>query len=444
MENTITEQLATYATTDHRALYTSDDYKMAKLSVLDWIAAAYTGTSEKSTQLILGVSCNNETEESTLIGQNRKVSMPSAALVNGMESHAIDFDDIHDFLSLHLCSPIMPAALAVGEKLNVSGDIFLDAIMTGVQIMVALSSGVMPEHYNIGRWHATSTLGIFGAASAAGRLLGLTKEQMQNAFGICAGLCSGIQLNFGTMSKPLVVGLAAKNGVLAAALALKGFTGNDHIFDTDFLENIARKTVEGKYISTRLMDKQGIHELRFKRYPCGAPTHSGIINCKKILARHHAAVHDIDKIVFYPYPRAIRLVGITHPTTGLQGKFSIPFTAAAQIVFGKVTIQTFTDENVRNPDVCYLLDRMEMIPDDSFTPSRGGKMVMYFKDGSVEENSTFLLGHDIDLDETMITEKEKFLEVMSTSPNKSNIDKLYEKISHLESLNNIQKLSALL
>lgn len=440
----VTLQLAEYVCGNGPAAYSESDLQMAKLCILDWIGAAMTGVAEKATQIILDYEKENVKRDSTIIGQNRKSSMATAALVNGMESHAIDFDDIHDFYSLHLCSPVMPAALAVAERQKASGKEFIDAIMKGVQIMVSIANAIMPEHYNLGRWHATSTIGIFGAAAAAGSLLHLTPAEMTNTFGICAGLCSGIQLNFGTMSKPLVVGNASKNGVMAAELAQQGFTGRVDIFDTDFLDNIALKKVDKEGILQRLHGELGIHELRLKFYPCGAPTHSGILNCKKILQRHPSQVKDIEKIIFYPYPRAIRLVGIQHPKTGLEGKFSIPFTAAAQIVFGKVMMDTFTDENVKNPDIVYLLDRMEMIPDDSFTPSRGGKTVMVFKDGTVEENSTYLLGHPIELPEYWQAEKEKFFSIMEKMPKREDAHEIWDKVVQLEKMQNVQQLCALL
>ena len=267
---------------------------------------------------------------------------------------------------------------------------------------------------------------------------------MCNAYGICAGLCSGIQLNFGTMSKPMAAGIAAKNGLMAAMLASRGFTGRADIFDKDFLDLMATKKVDQEKILERLNDSLGIHELRFKRYPCGAPTHSGIINCKKILAEHPHKVEDIERIVFEPYPRAIRLVGNMDPKTGLEGKFSIGFTAAAQIVFGQVTIETFTDENVKNPQVQYLLPRMELVPCDEFTPSRGGRATMYFKDGTSYTNSTYLLGHALDLDEAQQDVAGKYQEIMNSRAGEERAKELYETLMNLEHVEDIAVLSRLL
>lgn len=246
------------------------------------------------------------------------------------------------------------------------------------------------------------------------------------------------------MAKPMAAGMAAKNGLMAAILAGRGFTGRADIFDTDFLDNISAKKVDREQITKRLYGSCGVHELRFKRYPCGAPTHSGIINCRKILEEHPHQVEDIEKIVFEPYPRAIRLVGNMDPKTGLQGKFSIGFTAAAQIVFGQVTIETFTDENVNHPLVQYLLPRMELVACDEFTPSRGGRATMYFKDGTSYTNATYLLGHDLDLDEAEADVAGKYKEIMNPRVGEEKAERIYSVLLALDTVKQVSELSELL
>lgn len=441
-EKTITMQLAEYSVQNHWDSFTEKDIRMAKLAFIDWVAAAETGVTEKSVKLLMNMAEEeNVSGDCVIIGQGKTTSAVQAALLNGMESHAIDFDDIHDYLSLHLCSPVLPAALAAAEYNNADGKALINGAVVGMQIMVAISAAIMPEHYNIGRWHATGTIGVFGAAAAAGAILGLTPEQMCNAFGVCAGLCSGIQLNIGSMAKPMAAGMAAKNGLMAAILASRGFTGRADIFDTDFLDNICTRKADTEKMLERLYGSYGIHELRFKRYPCGAPTHSGIINCKKILEEHPHAIEDIEKIVFEPYPRAIRLVGNMDPQTGLQGKFSISFTAAAQIVFGQVTIETFTDENVKNPQVQYLLKRMELVGSDEFTPSRGGRATIYFKDGTHATNTTYLLGHEIDIDEAFGDVTGKYKEIMIPRVGEKHADAIYASLMELDMVPDVRKMT---
>lgn len=441
----VTTQLAQYVLQGISDKVQPADLEMAKLAFLDWVGAAVSGKEETCVQKLLVMDQAEKVQgDCTVIAQSHHTSGLNAALLNGTESHALDFDDIHDYLSLHLCSPVFPAAVAAGEMVQASGLEFMKAVMAGMQVMVSLAAGIMPEHYNLGRWHATSTLGIFGAVAAAGKLLKISVPQMCNAFGICANLASGIQLNFGTMAKPMVVGMAAKNGVMAAMLAKEGFTGKADIFDTEYLLHISLKkdlpSVQ-KSILERLRGSSAIQELRFKRYPCGAPTHSGIINCRKILEKHPFSLDDIQKIVFEPYPRAIRLVGITHPKTGLEGKFSIFFTAAAQIVFGKVTMETFTDEAVKDPRVRALLDKMEMVPNDEFTYSRGGKATIYLKNGEKYSHATYLLGHPLDLAEAKQEVLGKFHEILEPRMPAGTEEQILSKTKQLKELSDIRELT---
>lgn len=272
----ITRQLAEYAVSSRQAEYSEKDIRMTKLAFLDWLAAAETGVTEDSVKKLLELSEEEGIHgDCVMIGQGKKTSAPTAALINGTQSHAIDFDDIHDFLSLHLCSPVLPAVLSAAEAVDADGKQMIRGAICGMQVMAALSAAMMPEHYNLARWHATGTIGVFGAMAAAGSILGLSVGEMCNGFGICAGLMGGIQLNFGTMAKPMAAGMAAKHGLMAALLAKKGFTGRADIFDTDFLDNVSAKKTEPEKIVERLLGTQAVHELRFKRYPCGARPTAG-------------------------------------------------------------------------------------------------------------------------------------------------------------------------
>lgn len=448
MTTNLTTQLAEYAIQSHSLQYTKNDKQMTLLSIIDWLGAAIAGKDEECINLLMKLNSQTAPKgNETIITQKRKTAATEAALINGTMSHVLDFDDIHDFLSLHLCSPIIPAAIAAAEENSSSGLELMDAIVNGMQIPIAISAGIMPEHYNIGRWHATGTLGIFGAAAAAGFLYHLTTTQMCNAFGIAANLCSGIQLNFGTMAKSLCAGMAAKNGLLAAKLAKSGFTGRADIFDTDFLMNISTKKDLDQIkeqIQERLGGSLGINEIRFKYYPCGVPTHSGILNCKKIMSEHPFKPEDVKEIVFEPYPRAIRLVGNMNPQTGLEGKFSIAFTAAAQMVFGKVTMETFTDANVQNPQVVALMKKMKLIPNEEFTYSRGGKVTIYLNNGDQFTNSTYILGHDIDPFESTPDVVTKFKEICNIRIGEEKTEKTLKAIMALETEKDCHELTALL
>lgn len=443
-KKTLTMQLAEYALTDHWNTYSELDKKMCITAFADWIAVTFAGSSEEVVEKLVNFlnTGDSPSEPCTLIGLFSASSLLNAALINGTSSHVLDFDDIHDFLSLHLESPIFPPVIALAEHLHLSGREVITAAMIGMQIMTALSAGIMPEHYACG-WHATATLGIFGAVASCGYLMKLSPEQMCHAFGHAASRMAGLQASFGSMAKSIQTAQACQNAILSVQMAANGFTASTDIFDNSFLENISTR-VDRSSIVERLSGSQSIYELRFKRYPCGAPTHSGIINCKKLFAEHHIDYKEIEKIVLEPYPRAIRLAGNPHPRTGLEGKFSIPYTAAAQMVYGKVLIETFTDEMVNHPDIIELLNKTEMVPNEEFLPSRGGRTTLYLKDGRTFSHATYLLGQAVDPDEQIQEVREKFMEITVPLIGELSAQSLYQSIQALETVADICELTKLL
>jgi 2-methylcitrate dehydratase PrpD len=167
-----------------------------------------------------------------------KTGSASAALVNGTAGHALDWDDTQlatsaDRIFGLLTHPTMPplvATLAVGEPRKISGAQFLEAFLTGFEVECKIAEAIHPNHYKKG-FHSSGTIGTFGAAVAAAKLLGLDAEKTAHMLAIAASSASGIRVNFGSMTKPLHVGRAGQNGVTAAELAARGFTGGKDALD---------------------------------------------------------------------------------------------------------------------------------------------------------------------------------------------------------------------
>ena len=141
-----------------------------------------------------------------------------AALMNGISSHVLDFDDTHLKTVIHPAGPVASAILALAETRPVSGRDFLHALVLGAEVECRIGNAVYPAHYDRG-WHITGTTGVFGAAAASGRLLGLSEQQMRWAFGLAATQPVGLREMFGTMTKSFHPGRAAQNGLTAAVLA---------------------------------------------------------------------------------------------------------------------------------------------------------------------------------------------------------------------------------
>jgi 2-methylcitrate dehydratase PrpD len=160
-----------------------------------------------------------------ILGTGRRTSVLDAALVNGVAAHALDYDDVAGSLGGHPSVMLIPALIPLGEWLGCSGRDLVLAYVVGFETMCRIARGVHHHHYEKG-WHPTATLGIFGTVAAAARLLRLPVPQTAVALGLAASLAAGFKANLGTMTKPLHVGHAVRDGVFAALLAQQGFTAN--------------------------------------------------------------------------------------------------------------------------------------------------------------------------------------------------------------------------
>ncbi|MBN9428765.1 MAG: MmgE/PrpD family protein [Burkholderiales bacterium] len=193
----------------------------AKACLLDTLGVALLGAQEDATRILRELLAEfGDRPQATIVGAGAKTSVPNAALIKGTAAHALDFDDMHIAASMHPSAPVIPAALAMAEHLAAGGRDTLTAIALGMEVELRLGVCVNPAHYERG-WHATATLGRFGAAAAAGHLLKLNPHQMAMAIGLAGTQAAGLKEVFGTMAKPLHAGQAARDGVLAALLAAR-------------------------------------------------------------------------------------------------------------------------------------------------------------------------------------------------------------------------------
>ncbi len=239
--------------------------------VLDWLGCALAGSVEPLSQILLSEIVPGEQGEATLIGRPERATLLTAALVNGAMSHALDFDDTHWMMNGHPSAPVLPAALTLAERDDLDGAAFLSAVIAGIEFECRLGALIGGPHYAAG-FHATGTLGTFGAAAAAAHLLGLDREQWCHAIGLAGTQAAGLKSGFGTMAKPLHAGRAASNGLAAALLARGGFTGNSAIIETaqGFAATHAGGPIDADRLS-RVGDRFLITETLFKYHASVLP-----------------------------------------------------------------------------------------------------------------------------------------------------------------------------
>ena len=205
----VIEQLSAYVTTESFDKLPDATVRAARGAILDTLGVMLAGSAEVTAARVRALIAHRRgVEEATIAGTDLRGSVEDAALANGTAAHALDYDDVQQSLSGHPSVPILPAALALAERQHASGAALLVAFVVGVEVEAKLGRALNPAHYETG-WHATSTLGVFGAAAAAAKLLGLSAERTAHALAIAASMASGIKANFGTDGKPWHAGHAA-------------------------------------------------------------------------------------------------------------------------------------------------------------------------------------------------------------------------------------------
>ena len=335
----------------------------AAVAVLDTVGVALAGASEPASLIVSTVVSAEGGDACAVFGTVGRASMSGAALANGTAAHALDYDDMC-FVSLaHPSAPLVPAVLAAGESEGLAGRDVLDAYVVGFEIEARLGALMNPRHYQRG-WHCTSTLGTIGAAAAVSRLLRLDARAAGHALAIAASQASGLKENFGTMVKPLHAGLAARNGVLAALLARGGMTASELALDgpQGFLHAM---DAEGTALADAIADLGSRWEIldtgiTVKLYPSCAGTHPTLDAILHLRRRDGFLADDVERIEVDVDSIVPTILIYDRPTTGLEGKFSLPFCAAAAVAFGRVGTDTFEAATLTDPRVATLMPRVSM------------------------------------------------------------------------------------
>jgi len=328
-------------------------------SFLNWVGCAVGASRHETVRRALAALDEfSGPREATVLGRGDRLDIMLAALMNGMTSHTFDFDDTHLKTIIHPSGPVASAILALAERKPVKGDAFLHAFILGVETECRIGNAVYPSHYDVG-WHITATAGVFGAAAAAGRLLGLNEQQMVWALGIAATQSSGLREMFGTMVKPMHPGNAARNGLLAALLASKDFTSSEQgIEGLRGFANVLATTRNYDEISRGLGTTWEAALNTYKPFACGIVEHPAIDGCIQLRNEHTLKAGDIESIALKVHPLVLELTGKKTPQTGLEGKFSVYHSCAVAVIHGAAGEAQYSDETVRDPEVIALRDRV--------------------------------------------------------------------------------------
>jgi 2-methylcitrate dehydratase PrpD len=340
---------------------------VASTAFFDTIGVTLAGAVEPAARAVQETArAEGGAPQCRIIGTERVTSASWAALANGTAAHALDYDDM-SFVSLaHPSAPLVAAALAAGELARARGVALLDAWVVGFEIEGVLGRVMNPRHYTQG-WHCTSTLGTIGAAAAAARLLGLDRDAIARCLAIAASEASGLKENFGTDAKPLHAGLAARNGIVAALLARSGITASPRALDgpQGFLVAMGSERPDlGDALGGLGRRWEALETgVTVKLYPSCAGTHPALDAIVDLKRQHGFTAGDVEAIAIGVDAVTPTILIYDRPTTGLEGKFSMPYCVAAAVVMGRVGLDTFESAVVSDARIGELLPRITMTVD---------------------------------------------------------------------------------
>lgn len=375
-----TEELCQIITQTTFATLPSPVVEVAKRIILDGIAVAVAGAGEEGPRIVAEhLKSLGAKAVSTVLGQGFKTSPVSAAYVNGIAMHVLDYEPMWS-PPTHATSPTLPAVLALAETERATGQEVITAFVKGCEIQGRIrlaSQQYEPGHL---KYHPPGVVGVMGSAVASAHLLKLDQQQLQNALGIAASRAGGVMANVGTMTKATHCGWGGSAGLDAALLAKRGFTGNMEILeapngyaDAFFGEAFDFSALLAFGKPYRLIEPG----FAIKLFPSQYATHFAITAALDL----HRRIGD---------PAVIRTVQITTPVmpyvdrpsprTGLDGKFSFQYTAAVALLDGTVTVRTFSEERRSRPDIVTLLPRITLTQ----SPTIPGEMEKMWVEITVE------------------------------------------------------------
>ncbi|MFV0297197.1 MAG: MmgE/PrpD family protein [Hyphomicrobiaceae bacterium] len=369
----VTRGLAGWTSAFNSGATTQSADTWAKHALLDWFAVTIAGAREPLAEIMATEFRSSTSGPCTIIASESKASLHDAALVNGAVSHALDYDDVNQLMHGHPTAPVAAAVLALGEAMGASGRDVLTGFIAGYEVECRLGDMVGDDHYEHG-FHATGTMGTFGAAAGAANMLKLDAERTAMALGIAASEASGLKINFGTMTKPLHAGKAAMNGLMAARLAARDFTARPDAIEA--AQGFATTQAPGFKPAPVRPDANApmaVESNLFKYHAACYLTHSPIEAIRELKRKHNLGPDDIKLMTLHIDPGHLKVCCIPEPKTGLEIKFALPHLAGMALDgVDTSALGTYSDENANNPRYIEIRNRIKLAPEPREGRARHG------------------------------------------------------------------------
>ena len=340
----------------------------ARRAMIDSIGVMLAGSTEHAFRIVLEMVLQERASpQASIVGHTVRTTPQLAAFANGVALHAMDYDMTH-FIGQPM-SPMVAAILAVAEARGSTQSEILSAYIVGFEVCSRMVRSNLTQGSS-GGWHSVSTLGPIATAAALCRLLESPRQASQNAIGMAASMASGVGANYGTMTKPLHCGHAARNGVVATMLALDGFTANPKAIEakSGYFDVLARglawnlEPFEDLGRSHDLVDR-GIW---IKRYPCGALLHSGIDAALRLREELGSRLEDIAEIHVGVTKYTAKRAWLDYPNSIEAAKFNMNFLVSYALTHGAPGIAAFSESAIADERVRALAGRITVGVDAEF------------------------------------------------------------------------------
>ena len=409
----------------------------ARRALVDWFAALLAGASRPPATL-LAAALEDETRGgggAVCYVSGRRVPLRHAALMNGLASHIVEFDDIYRYAVYHPGCPTIGAALAAAQVQGTDMAALLRAMVAGYEVSGRIGRAVQPSHYKY--WHTTGTVGTFGAAASVAVLLGCDADRTAHAIATAATMASGLQQAFRgeSMSKPFHPGHAAEAGALAAMAAAKGVTGSLDVLHgpAGFAAATSEDTGKWEQALAGIGKPFAITDMTFKNHGCCGHIFAALDAIRDLQREHGFTAAEVDSVVVGAYRATKDICDRPDAATEQECRFSVQFTGAMMLVHGGVRLAAYEEARMKDPAVRALMPRIRVEVDPeceaAFPSKRSAKVEIRLKDGRVLKRHQPTRKGDPDAPLSDEDLSEKFLELVvpavGEQPAKALLDQLW-------------------
>ena len=361
----LTERVADFIAATSIDEFPPEAVERAKKVLTDTFACIIAGVgSETSEPLLCYLERQGATGDRPVLGTDVRTSSELAAMVNGTFGHSLDFDDVLTMMPGHPSAIVLSALLASTSR--TSGRALIEAYVIGIEVGAKIGLGITNGHYNRG-FHGTGTLGIFSAAAALSKLEGLEAPVIRTVMGIASSMASGLRRNFGTMVKPLHTGWAARNAVVAVGLARCGFTAAPDVLEakSGFFAAYGADRSDANVAASALGQPYAIVDpgIALKKFPCYNGSQRAMDGVLQLRQKLGFTAETLERLECRMPPGGLQVLIYPEPKTGLEAKFSLPYSLAAGVLDGGYSLESFSDAAVKRPAVQALFRKIHILED---------------------------------------------------------------------------------